>query len=92
MSDCQIKDVFKRTQRHSITAQSFENNGEAKKKEMYQKSKINFAFRLNSSSNVSKGLLYLSVRQPRGARHHRYPQSCVYSQIASFKLLTEGYR
>lgn len=37
MTDCQIKDVFKRTRRHSITAQSFENNGEAKKKEMYQK-------------------------------------------------------
>lgn len=92
MTDCQIKDVFKRTQRHSITAQSFENNGEAKRKKCIKKSEINFAFRLNSSSNVSKGLLYLSVRQPQGARHHRYPQSCVYSQIASFKLLTEGYR
>lgn len=64
MTDCQIKDVFKRTRRHSVTAQSFENNGEAKRKKCIKKSEINFAFRLNSSSNVSKGPLYLSVRQP----------------------------
>lgn len=37
MTECQIKDLFKRTRRHSITAQSFENNDGAKKKEMYQK-------------------------------------------------------
>lgn len=66
-----------RTQRHMITVQGFENNWEAKIKKYIKKSEINFALRLNSSSIVSKGLLYLSITQPRGARQHRYLPGCI---------------
>lgn len=37
MSNCHIKDLLKRTRRHSITPHSFENNWEAKKKNCIKK-------------------------------------------------------